>query len=108
MPLIPGMFVDVDIVGRAVNNVMRIPPHALRQGNEVWVAEDDKLRIKQVTVVRKTPEAVYISEGLPETATIVTSPLDAVADGMTIRTYDADMQGKSDEMVHARDGSENP
>ncbi len=86
-PLTPGMFVrDVVIKGRTLGNVLRIPRHALHNGSEVWVAADEKLRIKTVQIARQDDSYAYIAEGLDDGDVIITSPLDTATDGMEIRT----------------------
>ncbi|MEM6797711.1 MAG: efflux RND transporter periplasmic adaptor subunit, partial [Acidobacteriota bacterium] len=45
-PLLPGTFVDVEIEGRALENVLKIPRHALRPGDVVWTVKDGALKIR--------------------------------------------------------------
>ena len=39
-PLVPGMFVEVDIQGSKVDDIIRIPRYAIRNGNKVWVERE--------------------------------------------------------------------
>ena len=85
-PLLPGTFVDVAIDGRELSNVKQIPRFALRQGGVVWVVEGDALRMREVEVLRRDREFVYVGAGLEAGDRVVTSSLDGVTDGMTVRT----------------------
>jgi len=85
-PLVPGMFIrEVEIQGRTVSGIVRIPRHALRKGQYVWVAEDGRLRIREVTIARRDEQFVYVSQGLADGDRVITTALDAVSDGMEIR-----------------------
>jgi RND family efflux transporter MFP subunit len=84
-PLLPGMFVDVVIDGRIVSSVVPVPRYAIHDG-AVWVAEDGRLRIRPVEVVRSEREITWIGGGLTAGDEVIVSPLDAVTDGMEIRT----------------------
>ncbi|MEM1203478.1 MAG: efflux RND transporter periplasmic adaptor subunit [Acidobacteriota bacterium] len=83
-PLLPGTFVDVAIEGRTLDRVVAIPRFALREGDAVWVVEGETLRIRPVDVVRRDREQAFLA-GLGGGDELVTSPLDAVTDGMKIR-----------------------
>lgn len=85
-PLLPGTFVDVTIEGTEVEEMITIPRHALHADNTVWVVEDDTLRIRPVTVARTERFQVLITDGLAAGERIVVSALDAVTDGMAVRT----------------------
>jgi RND family efflux transporter MFP subunit len=85
--LMPGMFVQVQIQGRTLHDVTAIPRQALRIDNQVWVALNQRLHFRDVQVIRKQRETVYVS-GLDEGQLVVSSALDVVVDGMKIRIRD--------------------
>ncbi len=99
-PLVPGMFIhQVEIQGHSVPGIVRIPRYALRKGRSVWVAEEGRLRIRNVTIARQDDRSVYISQGLADGDQVILSALDAVSDGMEIRTElrsDANMAMEKD------------
>ena len=85
--LVPGMFVEVFISGDTLSGVLPIPRHALREGRFVWVFREGRLRIVPVgKVLRTDRETAYLEGGLESGTRIVTTPLDAVTEGMLIRT----------------------
>jgi len=88
-PLIFGLFGRVDIHGRTVPSAAIIPRSALRQGDEVWVVDDNgRLRFRKVVVARLQGDEVVVEKGLEDGEMVVTAPLKAVTDGMAVRLVD--------------------
>ena len=87
--LTPGMFVEIEIHGRTLKDVIAIPRHALRLNGAVWVEEQGKLRFRNVQVMRLQREIAYV-RGLQEGQHVITSALDVVSDGMRIRVINSD------------------
>ncbi len=85
-PLVPGMFVEVDIAGKIMKNTIRIPRHAVHNGNQVWTANNGTLNIRQVQIARNDRQYAYVISGLEDGAIIITSSLDTATGGMKIRT----------------------
>jgi len=85
-PLVPGMFVEVEIEGKTLDNIIKVPRYTVHGANEIWVARAEKLYIEQIQVVRRDKEYAYVAGGLKDGDVIITSPLDTVTDGMDIRT----------------------
>lgn len=84
-PLIIGSVLEVTIEGRPIENVVRLNREYLRENDTVWVKEEGKLRILPVTVAFKDQKYVYLSEGLPANAQVVTSGLSTVVEGAELR-----------------------
>ena len=88
-PLTPGMFVRVDIEGRQIENIYRLPRYAIRRGAEVWVAagtrKTKKLTVQPVDIVRMDRDFAYITTGLSEGDFVITSALATVTNGMAVR-----------------------
>jgi RND family efflux transporter MFP subunit len=85
-PLTPGMFVRIEIKGKKLASVVRLPRHTVHNGNQVWIAKNNTLNIREVTIDRTDSEYAYITSGIAGGELIVTSPIDAVTEGMAIRT----------------------
>lgn len=60
-PLVPGLFVDVEISAAQPLEGIKLPRTALRKGTEVYTVEDGKLRIKTVRVVYTSEDFAVIS-----------------------------------------------
>ena len=84
-PLLPGMFVEVLIEGNILKNAIAVPRDAMRNSNEVWMAEDDQLYIQPLDVVRADRDFAYARSGLDDGDMIVISSLDTVIEGMRVR-----------------------
>ena len=88
-----GMFVDIQLKGRFLNNVISIPRKALRNNRQVWlIDEENRLRIKQVEIARREKEQLLISAGLSAGDQVVTTSLSAAADGMLLRPLKQEQQ----------------
>ena len=85
-PLAAGLFVQVEIQGRRIENAALIPRSALRNDNLVWVVNTEgRLSFRQVEVARMLSAKVILTAGLSEGEMVVTSPIRAVTDGMRVR-----------------------
>lgn len=88
-PLPMGLFLEAEIAGRVAPGVFVLPRAALRDGDRVLVVDaDDRLRFRDVTVLRTEGERAVISEGLAAGDRVTVSPLATVTDGMKVRTVD--------------------
>lgn len=104
--LVPGTFVTAAIQGLELSNVTAIPSYALRDGIEVWIVQDKQLRIKPVTLARRTKDTAYIADGLPDSAQVVLTSLEVVSDGMKVRTPEETLEeqpGKKSDTVAVSD-----
>jgi RND family efflux transporter MFP subunit len=84
--LLVGLFVDAEIAGRTLTGVVELPRAALRGEDQVLVVdEQDRLRFRTVSVVRRTGEIVLVDRGLAAGELVAVSTLEAVTDGMQVR-----------------------
>ena len=88
--LLSGSYVRMEIEGRMIPGVIPVSRAHLRDGDNVWVMNnDDALEIRPVKVAFRGRDRVYISEGLREGERIVTTDLGGVVEGMPLRLFDA-------------------
>lgn len=86
LPIPVGLFVQAEIRGRKVDNVIRLPRSAIRDNDQVLVVdEDNRLRFRTVAILRLEHEDVLISGGITDGEMISVSPLQTVVDGMLVR-----------------------
>ena len=84
--LATGMLVKAEIQGRLLKDIFIIPRTALREENTVWTIDEAlKLHLRNVSVIHRDDLNAYVNDGLEPGETIITSPLDAVVDGMQLR-----------------------
>ncbi len=83
--LLPGAFVEVTLEGGELEDVAVVPRAARRVGGNLWLEQDGVLTVFRPEVVREQGEELLV-RGLPPGARLVTSDLEAVVDGMAVRT----------------------
>jgi RND family efflux transporter MFP subunit len=88
-PLLPGTFVDVEISGHNLPEVVALPRHAIHEGGVVWVVAGKHLSLVPVTIVRTDRDTAFVSEGIEPGVQVVVSQLDAVTDGMEVRAIES-------------------
>ena len=86
-PLLPGVFAEVMIQGRNLLNAVAVPRDAIREGNKVWVVNDNRLHIHTLKIVRTDKDFAYTNTGLEDGSQIITSSIDVVVEGMQVRTH---------------------
>jgi len=90
-PLAIGMFVEAEIHGRTLKNVIRLPRAALRNNEQVLVVDQqDRLHFRSVEVVRMQGDEVIIRKGIVSGERVCLSTLAIVTEGMQVRTVEED------------------
>jgi len=85
-PLAVGLFVEAEIAGRRVEDIIVLPRAALRGADEVVIVdEENRLHLRRVDVLRTQSDVVFIRGGLRPGERVVTSDLDIVVEGMSVR-----------------------
>lgn len=85
--LVAGSFVEAKIAGRRFERIFPVPRRALRNGTELWVVGDDgRLDKREVGVLYKSKDMIYITTGIDDGDQVVLSQLDIAVDGMRVRT----------------------
>ena len=85
-PLAVGLFVEAEIAGRALPDVVVLPRSAIREGDRVWVVDDEsRLRFRSVEIVRAEVDTVVVGAGLEAGERVCVSPLAIPVDGMQVR-----------------------
>ncbi len=75
-PLVEGMFCIVDIPGKTLRNVVRLPRWSVSFENTVYILNDEsRLKTVPVTVIYAEGENVFVSQGLSPGQTVVTTRL---------------------------------
>ena len=75
LPLVEGMFCSVKIPGKTLHKVFRLPRQAVSFENTVYVAVENRLKTVPIEVARVEGEYVYVTGGLNERDTVVTTRL---------------------------------
>ncbi|MDH3726727.1 MAG: hypothetical protein OER77_04280, partial [Myxococcales bacterium] len=87
VPLLLGSFVDVAVTATPIENAVRVPRGALRNGQNVYVMNDeDLLEIRTVQIVWTEPDTVLVSGGLEPNERVVISRIPTPIPNMLLRT----------------------
>jgi hypothetical protein len=85
VPLAVGMFVDVAIEGRRVENAVTLPRNVLLPDGRIGVVVEGRLRLRVPTVLRATREEIVLADGVQDGEQVLLTRLDALVDGMSVR-----------------------
>jgi RND family efflux transporter MFP subunit len=86
LPLMLEAYVRVEIEGRLVKGVFSLPRTAIREGDQVWIADDeDRLQAKPVEVLLRNKDTVLIRNGLGEGEQVITNSIPSPIPGMKLR-----------------------
>lgn len=88
--LMIGSFVETNIKGEELDDVIRLNRDYIRQNDTVWVMEEGKLSIRDVQIVVRDAQYAYISSGLSEQDQVVTTNLSTVTEGAPLRLEESD------------------
>ena len=84
----PGMFVTVHIKGIEIKHIYVLPRHVLYGDDAVYLFSDNRLRLRQVGILRRFKDSVFIDKGLSDGELVIKTPLSRVSDGMQVRLAD--------------------
>jgi len=87
-PLLPGVFTEVLIQGNTLRNAVAVPRDAIREGNQMWIVNGNRLGVRPLKIVRADKNFAYVVSDDLDGAKVVLSSLDAPIDGMKVRTKD--------------------
>ena len=84
-PLLPGLFVDVDIEGRALENVFVLPRKAIFERNKVYALDADNVVVSHdIQVLRRTEDMVWLTASIPNGALIALEKQSLIAIGSAV------------------------
>lgn len=99
-PLMIGSFVEAQVLGEEIKDVVRLNRDYVRRDQTVWVMNDDNtLSIREVEIVLTDSEYAYISQGLSDKERVVTTNLSTVAEGISLRNEVQDSVSKKEQQV---------
>ena len=86
-PLPMGLFVDAEIDGIEVQDVFLLPRSAIRDDSQVLVVDgESRLRTRDIEIVRLERDRALVKAGLAPNDLVCVSQIEAVVDGMSVRT----------------------
>lgn len=89
VPLPMGTYVQAEIQGRSASGLIELPREALRDGDRLFVADDeDRLEIRNVDVVRSTADRVYLANSIEAGERVITTAIAAPIPGTRLNVRD--------------------
>ena len=82
--LLVNSFVKVEIKGQRLKSVIPLKRSALREDSKVWIYNDGKLDIKDVGIVYRDKDTVYVTDGIIAGQKYVTSDIATPVQDMLI------------------------
>jgi len=84
--LAEGLFVDVTLIGKSIENAFEIPTAALREGEFVWIFDPAmKLNIRRVELIRNQGESVWVKGDIRSGEKLILTYVPGAVDGMPLR-----------------------
>jgi RND family efflux transporter MFP subunit len=84
LPLLMGAYVNVEIEGPEIENVIEIPRRAVRDRSQVWIKRDGRLAIGEVDIVWSSRERVFLRGGVRAGDEVIISHIAAPIQGMAV------------------------
>ena len=86
IPLPIGLYVQAEIAGKRVDDLIALPRAVIRKNNQVLVVDsENKMYYRDVEIYRLEEDRVLISGGLLPGEYICISPIQAVVNGMSVQ-----------------------
>lgn len=83
--IISGLFTDVTIPGKVIENAYTIPHQAMYGANSVYLIENGRLVQRTVSVIRRESNYVIVNDGLLNGDTLVVEVMQGISNGMPAR-----------------------
>ena len=81
----PGLFVEAELAGQSLRQVVAVPREAVRDGGSVAVVNDeDLLEYRKLQVVRTNDSEVFVAGGVAEGERVVLTRLSLVGEGAKV------------------------
>lgn len=85
-PLLVGTYVEAELRGRTLDDVVTVPRRAMIDDAHVWVVDDQqRLRSREVQVAWRERGRVFVQQGLAAGERFVVSNLPMATDGMLVQ-----------------------
>lgn len=101
-PLPMGLFVEATIAGKTASDVVVLPRSAVRDSDRVLVVENDRLRFRDVEILRLRGGEAIVSGGLEPGEQVCISALETVVEGMSVRVQTEAGPIRTDQQEEAR------
>jgi multidrug efflux pump subunit AcrA (membrane-fusion protein) len=84
LPFIKGLFVEVELMGRLLEGVFKVPRAFISRYDTVNLFDNGKLRVEKVEILRSENEFAYVTGALADNDAIISTRLPEVFPGMSL------------------------
>lgn len=85
-PLLIGEYVRIEIQGKSLSNIYRVPRNALRDNTHLWLLNGtNRLDVRAVETVWRSRDSVFIRDGLKHGEQLIVSGLSKPVPGMALK-----------------------
>jgi RND family efflux transporter MFP subunit len=89
LPLLPGAWVDVEVQGAPIPDIVAIPRGAVQEGDEVWVVTaEHTLALRELEVAWRSREEIFARSALAPGERLVPTPPPLVAEGLAVTVHE--------------------
>ncbi len=92
----PGAFVEITVPDKVFNDTVKLPEHAVYNGQLVYVIKDGKLNRRAISIVAYDGESVLISSGLKTGEKVLVTRIAEVGEGLRVREEGDDSKSTPD------------
>jgi RND family efflux transporter MFP subunit len=92
----PGLFVQAEVKGKTLENIIRVPRRAMLDENHLLIVDEaSKLRTRTVSVLRSLDTDMLISSGLKDGERVIITALSAPIEGMSLKVVEVSSDEKN-------------
>jgi len=100
VPIKMGQYVNAQLMGKQLNNVIVIPNSAIYQGSYVYTVVNKALLRKEISIQWQNSQHAIISEGLEAGEALVLTPMGQVSSGTRVKILEpSSNQAPSDQLL---------
>ena len=93
-PLTVGLFVEADILGDTLEDVLVLPRSALQRGNMVYVVgQDNSLEFREVEILRNAGDMLYVRGPVAAGELVCLSTLPNAIEGQSVQAVPDALEG---------------
>jgi multidrug efflux pump subunit AcrA (membrane-fusion protein) len=86
-PLTPGFFIKAEIQGKLYRDLVKLPRKALKSNEQIWIVDNEnRLLSKQLNLLYRGKDNIYVSSGLTGGEKVVVSDLEMFSEGLEVKS----------------------
>ena len=95
VPVMPGMFVRVELVGKRIDNLFLLPQSAVHNQDTVYIVNESHVRRRDVRIIRRLDNTVYVAGALNSGDKVILRLPGVISEEQEVRVRQIDAQDDS-------------